>query len=203
MNDRGLSLSPTDMLKGYLLANIDRPAKRTTANDLWRDADRAPRPMPARKPTRLLQDLAAQPVRRRRSANARRGPGPRTSTASAPSSIAGFASDASDDRPEGQRRLLPVHRPRLRLLQPPVPAADGGLARHSVPGPGACPATTPHHGFTLQYHAAARPADAGRRRGGRPASCGSSPGSSTSCSPGGSGTSAASPTPRCSTPCSS
>jgi uncharacterized protein with ParB-like and HNH nuclease domain len=36
MNDRGLSLSPTDMLKGYLLANIDE-AKRTTANNRWRD----------------------------------------------------------------------------------------------------------------------------------------------------------------------
>ena len=36
MNDRGLSLSPTDMLKGYLLANIDE-AKRATANTRWRD----------------------------------------------------------------------------------------------------------------------------------------------------------------------
>ena len=36
MNDRGLSLSPTDMLKGYLLANIDE-AKRTAANTRWRD----------------------------------------------------------------------------------------------------------------------------------------------------------------------
>jgi len=36
MNDRGLSLSPTDMLKGYLLANIDE-SKRTPANILWRD----------------------------------------------------------------------------------------------------------------------------------------------------------------------
>lgn len=36
MNDRGLSLSPTDMLKGYLLANIDE-VKRTPANTLWRD----------------------------------------------------------------------------------------------------------------------------------------------------------------------
>lgn len=36
MNDRGLSLSPTDMLKGYLLANIDE-AKRTTADIRWRD----------------------------------------------------------------------------------------------------------------------------------------------------------------------
>jgi len=36
MNDRGLSLSPTDMLKGYLLANIDEN-KRTAANSRWRD----------------------------------------------------------------------------------------------------------------------------------------------------------------------
>jgi hypothetical protein len=36
MNDRGLSLSPTDMLKGYLLANIDK-GKRTPANTRWRD----------------------------------------------------------------------------------------------------------------------------------------------------------------------
>jgi hypothetical protein len=36
MNDRGLSLSPTDMLKGYLLANIDE-ARRTSANTRWRD----------------------------------------------------------------------------------------------------------------------------------------------------------------------
>ena len=36
MNDRGLSLSPTDMLKGYLLANVESEAKRREANDLWR-----------------------------------------------------------------------------------------------------------------------------------------------------------------------
>ena len=35
MNDRGLSLSPTEMLKGYLLANM-APHRRVTANDLWR-----------------------------------------------------------------------------------------------------------------------------------------------------------------------
>lgn len=37
MNDRGLSLSQTDMLKGYLLANIDDSAKRTAANTRWRE----------------------------------------------------------------------------------------------------------------------------------------------------------------------
>ena len=36
MNDRGLSLTPTDMLKGYLLANIGDAERRNTANQLWR-----------------------------------------------------------------------------------------------------------------------------------------------------------------------
>jgi uncharacterized protein with ParB-like and HNH nuclease domain len=36
MNDRGLSLSPTDMLKGYLLANIEDSDTKARANDLWK-----------------------------------------------------------------------------------------------------------------------------------------------------------------------
>lgn len=36
MNDRGLKLTPADMLKGYLLANIADDEPRTRANDLWR-----------------------------------------------------------------------------------------------------------------------------------------------------------------------
>jgi len=36
MNDRGLSLSPTDMLKGVLLANIAIAEERARANDLWK-----------------------------------------------------------------------------------------------------------------------------------------------------------------------
>jgi Protein of unknown function DUF262/Protein of unknown function (DUF1524) len=37
MNDRGLSLTATDMLKGYLLANITDPGVRTRASSVWRD----------------------------------------------------------------------------------------------------------------------------------------------------------------------
>ena len=37
MNDRGLSLTPTDMLKGYLLANITDSLNRAAANRVWRD----------------------------------------------------------------------------------------------------------------------------------------------------------------------
>ena len=36
MNDRGLSLTPTEMLKGYLLSKIDNDSVRQQANDLWK-----------------------------------------------------------------------------------------------------------------------------------------------------------------------
>lgn len=37
MNDRGLSLSPADMLKGYILTNIHDDVQRDEANELWRN----------------------------------------------------------------------------------------------------------------------------------------------------------------------
>jgi hypothetical protein len=37
MNDRGLSLTPADMLKGYLLANISDGDKRTRASNVWKE----------------------------------------------------------------------------------------------------------------------------------------------------------------------
>jgi hypothetical protein len=37
MNDRGLSLTPTDMLKGYLLANITDADRRNEASRVWRE----------------------------------------------------------------------------------------------------------------------------------------------------------------------
>jgi len=37
MNDRGLSLTPADMLKGYLLANITDTEKRTRASRVWKE----------------------------------------------------------------------------------------------------------------------------------------------------------------------
>jgi uncharacterized protein with ParB-like and HNH nuclease domain len=36
MNDRGLSLTPTDMLKGYLLANIEEGKDRNQAGETWK-----------------------------------------------------------------------------------------------------------------------------------------------------------------------
>lgn len=37
MNDRGLSLTPTEMLKGYILSNISKDEHKTRANKLWRE----------------------------------------------------------------------------------------------------------------------------------------------------------------------
>ena len=37
MNDRGLSLTPADMLKGYLLANITDAEQRTRASRVWKE----------------------------------------------------------------------------------------------------------------------------------------------------------------------
>ncbi len=37
MNDRGLSLTPTDMLKGYLLANISDAATRNQSSVIWKE----------------------------------------------------------------------------------------------------------------------------------------------------------------------
>lgn len=37
MNDRGLSLTPTEMLKGYLLANIRDSGEKNRCNEIWRN----------------------------------------------------------------------------------------------------------------------------------------------------------------------
>lgn len=37
MNDRGLSLTPVEMLKGYLLSNLDSAKDREQANKLWKE----------------------------------------------------------------------------------------------------------------------------------------------------------------------
>lgn len=37
MNDRGLSLTPTDMLKGFLLSNISDSSKRANAAQVWKE----------------------------------------------------------------------------------------------------------------------------------------------------------------------
>jgi len=48
MNDRGLSLTPTEMLKGYLLANIADPKQRGEVSEFWK------------KRIQLLQELGKE-----------------------------------------------------------------------------------------------------------------------------------------------
>ena len=38
MNDRGLNLTPSEMLKGFVLSRFDNPEKRKKANDFWKQA---------------------------------------------------------------------------------------------------------------------------------------------------------------------
>lgn len=38
MNDRGLNLTPTEMLKGFILSRFNQPAKRIKANEDWKKA---------------------------------------------------------------------------------------------------------------------------------------------------------------------
>ena len=91
MNDRGLSLTPADMLKGYLLANItdadERIARRARSG---RSASARSRSSArTRTPTASSRGCAASTPRAFASASA--VPRRRTSTSSAPSSTAGCA----------------------------------------------------------------------------------------------------------------
>lgn len=63
MNDRGLSLTPTEMLKGFLLANIDDEDKKTFANDLWRKRTQELQTFGKETEAEGLKLLGAQSVR--------------------------------------------------------------------------------------------------------------------------------------------
>ncbi|NML13860.1 DUF262 domain-containing protein [Azohydromonas caseinilytica] len=71
MNDRGLSLSPLDMLKGYLLANITDVVQRNEAARLWRERIEALRKLGKDEDTDAvkawLRGRYANSVRERRS----------------------------------------------------------------------------------------------------------------------------------------
>jgi uncharacterized protein with ParB-like and HNH nuclease domain len=94
MNDRGLSLSPVDMLKGFLLANITDGHKRDAANTLWKQrvaalAD-AGKDADADFFKAWLRSQYAENIRERK-----RGQSLRTSIALARSFIAGSGSTVS------------------------------------------------------------------------------------------------------------
>ena len=97
MNDRGLKLTPADMLKGYLLANIEDGDRRNTANDVWRRRMRTLSDFGEDAGSDFLKNwLRSQYATK--SASARSQPGARTGTRSELSSTAGSAvtTNASD-----------------------------------------------------------------------------------------------------------
>ena len=125
MNDRGLSLSPTDMLKGYLLANIDE-AKRTTANDLWRDRIRklndAGKDVEPDCFKAWFRSQYATKIRERK-----KGAKPEDFDRIGTEFHRWLRDSAASVGPQSERRLLLLHLPRLQLLQPPVPAPHRSL----------------------------------------------------------------------------
>ena len=172
-------------------------AKRTAAKTVEGPHPRTQQGRQRRR-ARLLQGLAAQPVRHQdpRAQEGRHAGGLRPHRHRVPSLAARCTRDHWSS---SERRFLPLHRPRLRLLQPPVPADRGGVA-DLVPG-------LEHvrynadHGFTLQPMLLLAPLCPDDSEDGQ-SKLASWPVSSTSCLPGGCGTSAPSPTRRCSTRCS-
>ena len=63
MNDRGLSLTPTDMLKGYLLANITDTKRRISASRVWRQRVAALQGIGKDEDADAIKGLAAQSAR--------------------------------------------------------------------------------------------------------------------------------------------
>ena len=62
MNDRGLSLNPLDMLKGFLLASITDPDKRNKAVDIWKNWLEKLRVLGKDEDSDAFENLVAQPV---------------------------------------------------------------------------------------------------------------------------------------------
>jgi hypothetical protein len=70
MNDRGLSLTPTEMLKGYLLAHIEDVDKRNEMTDLWKkriqELGAVSKETPAESIKAWLRSQHAKSIRERR-----------------------------------------------------------------------------------------------------------------------------------------
>ena len=202
MNDRGLKLTPADMLKGYLLANMEDGKPRTKANDLWRKRLRALEDRCRGCQLRLPQDLASQPVRHE---------DPRAQEGRSPG---GLGPDRHRVPPwlrdDHQRVGLKAHATTSTSSSSATWTSTASSTSGSSMRPGAfdptarsaSSATTPTSASRCRTNCCWR--RSGSTTAGRPStrSWRSSAGSPTSCWPGASGTSARPPTRRCSTPCS-
>jgi hypothetical protein len=131
MNDRGLSLTPTDMLKGYLLANITDRA-RTRASASGRSGSRrCATSARTRTPTPSSRGCAASTPRA--SASARKGAAPQDFDLIG-TEFHRWVRDHEGDLGLAAARTSPLHRTRLRLLRPQYERFAGPRDAHAGPG---------------------------------------------------------------------
>lgn len=97
MNDRGLSLTPTDMLKGYLLANITDAQLRSQANRMWRERIESLREL-GREKMRTVSKIGFGASTQRPCVTEDKGLSPATLILSAPSSTGGCATTKKTSR---------------------------------------------------------------------------------------------------------
>lgn len=148
MNDRGLSLTSTDMLKGYLLANITDVDHRTKASEIWkRQIGKLQEVEKTRMRTASKGGCAASTPKP--SANASAVRLLRILTLSAPRSTQMGKRSRSRAQAEQQLRLCPFHRQRLRIPYTAVRAAPQGcrLADAGL----VCVHYNAQNNFTLRY----------------------------------------------------
>ena len=123
MNDRGLSLTPADMLKGYLLANItDADERRTRASSVWKERVAALAELGKDEDADGIKSwLRSQYAETHPRAQARRCS--RRTSICIGTEFHRWVRDHEERLGlDNERRLRALHRARLRLLQPLVRA---------------------------------------------------------------------------------
>ena len=125
MNDRGLSLTPTDMLKGYLLANItdSRQANSRERKSGSSACRRWPSSARTKTPTASRRGCAASTPRASASASA--GAAPQDFDLIGTEFHRWVRDHEERLGLSQQRRLRPLHRARLRLLRRAGTSASG------------------------------------------------------------------------------
>ena len=125
MNDRGLSLTPADMLKGYLLANITDADDRVHAGKVWKERITAlvdfGKDEDADGIKSWLRSQYAETIRERK-----RGRLPQDFDLIGTEFHRWVRDSRRSAGPGEERRLRPLHRPGLRLLRPLVRTAAPG-----------------------------------------------------------------------------
>ena len=148
MNDRGLSLTPADMLKGYLLASITDAEDRVHAGKVWKERISALMDLGKDEDAdgikSWLRSQYADTIRERKTGRRPRGLRPHRNRVSSlgpgPRRSAGLGEE---------QRLCSLYRPGLCLLQSLVRTSPKA-AETFTPGL-ECVYFNAEHNFTLQY----------------------------------------------------